>query len=157
MFDPAGNQIPTAAAKPAVLLLIGLLRKDEDWPMPGSTLATVTMLLARSVCGDDWIAHSDPSDFALVLHGREETAEPAATRVLTAISAAGGPGRALLPQPAWALGPQMLRTPISTWALAGLVVGMVRGLIVTDSLVDLSAQPLAALSGPAAQQPPRRP
>ena len=92
MFDPAGNQIPTAAAKPAVLLLIGLLRKDEDWPMPGSTLATVTMLLARSVCGDDWIAHSDPSDFALVLHGREETAEPAATRGLTAISAAGGAG-----------------------------------------------------------------
>ena len=92
MFDRLAEQIPAVADKPAVLLLIDLLRKEDSWPTPGSTLATVTTLLARSVRGDDWIARSGPSEFALVLHGCEETAETAATRALAAIADAGIPG-----------------------------------------------------------------
>jgi GGDEF domain-containing protein len=91
LFDRLTDQLPTVADKPAVLLLIGLLRKDDGWPTPGSTLATATTLLARSARGEDWIARSGPSEFALVLHGCEETAETAATRVLATIADAGVP------------------------------------------------------------------
>jgi GGDEF domain-containing protein len=92
LFDRLAQQLPTVDQKPAVLVLIGLLRKDDGWPTPGSTLTAVTALIARSVRGGDWIARSGPSEFALVLHGSEETADTTATRLVAAIAAAGIPG-----------------------------------------------------------------
>lgn len=92
LFDRLAGQLPTVGTKPAVLLLIGLLRRDDHWPTSADSLTTVTTLIARSVRGADWIARSGPSDFALVLHGSEETAENAAHRLTAAIAGAGIPG-----------------------------------------------------------------
>jgi GGDEF domain-containing protein len=94
LFSRLADQLPTVPGQPAVLLLLGLLRLDDGWPTPASTLSQVTSLIARSLRGDDWIARSGPSEFALVLHGSEESAETAATRLTAGVAAEGIPGLA---------------------------------------------------------------
>ena len=89
LFVRLGERMDGADESPAVLLLIGLVRRDDSWPTPASTLGTVTALVARSLRGEDWLARSGPSEFAVVLDGTADSAETAALRLTAAVAATG--------------------------------------------------------------------
>jgi GGDEF domain-containing protein len=86
--------LPTADAVPTTMLVVGLLRRDDGWPTPQSTLAQVTTLLARSLRGDDWLGSSGPAEFVVLLTGQVAAAEAAGGRLVAAIGALGVPGLA---------------------------------------------------------------
>jgi GGDEF domain-containing protein len=86
------EHLPTADAVPTTLLIVGLLRRDDGWPTPQTTLAQVTTLLARSVRGDDWLASSGPAEFVVVLTGPVTAAEAAGARLVSAVHELGIPG-----------------------------------------------------------------
>ena len=89
LFVRLGERLDAADESPAVLLLLGLLRKDDSWPAPASTLGVVTALVARSLRGDDWLARSGASEFAVVLDGSADSAETAALRLTASVAATG--------------------------------------------------------------------
>ena len=84
--------LPTTRRWPSTLLIMGLLRRDDGWPTPATTLSAVTMLLARSLRGDDWLGATGAAEFAIVLAGNEDAAEVAAQRLTSAVAALGTPG-----------------------------------------------------------------
>lgn len=86
------ERLPSADQSPATLLVVGLLRRDDGWPTPAPTLAAVTMLLARSLRGDDWLGGAGAAEFAIVLSGPESAAEVAAARLTAAVAGLGTPG-----------------------------------------------------------------
>lgn len=86
------ERLPTADQVPATLLIVGLLRRDDGWPTPAPMLAAVTMLLARSPRGDDWLGGAGAAEFAIVRSGPESAAEVAAARLTAAVAALGLPG-----------------------------------------------------------------
>ena len=92
VLDRLIDQMPDADSRPAALLVIGLLRRDDGWPTPQTTLAQVTTLLARSLRGDDWLGSTGPSEFVVVLSGGETAARSAAERLVTAVATLGIPG-----------------------------------------------------------------
>ena len=94
VLDLLAEQLPTTAGTPASLVVVGLLRRDDGWPTPPSTLAQVTMLLARSLRGDDWLGSSGPAEFVVVLTGPATGARTAAERLVAAVEALGIPGLA---------------------------------------------------------------
>jgi hypothetical protein len=53
VLDRLSEHLASADAPPATLMIIGLLRRDDGCPTAQSTLAQVTILLARSLRGDD--------------------------------------------------------------------------------------------------------
>ena len=75
LFVRLDERMPTADRSPVALVLLGLLREDDGWPTPASTLGEVTALVARSLRGDDWLARSGPGEFAVVLNGTADSAE----------------------------------------------------------------------------------
>jgi GGDEF domain-containing protein len=75
----------------ATLLIIGLLRRDDGWPAPASTIAQVTTLLARSLRGEDWLGSSGPAELVIVMSGSTVGAHTAAHRLVTAIDGLGVP------------------------------------------------------------------
>lgn len=79
------------AVGPASLAVIGLLRRDDGWPTPAATIAEVTMLLARSLRGEDWLGSSGPAEFVIVMSGSTVGAHTAAHRLVTAIGGLGVP------------------------------------------------------------------
>jgi GGDEF domain-containing protein len=85
------EQLPTVGIVPATLLIIGLLRPDDGWPVSRDTIAQVTTLLARSVRGDDWLGSSGPTEFVVVLGGPVTAAESAAARLVAAVADLGVP------------------------------------------------------------------
>ena len=72
------EQLPATDGTPATLLVLGLLRRDDGWPTPSNALAQVTMLLAGSLRGDDWLGSSGPAEFVVVLSrlGHRRAAPP---------------------------------------------------------------------------------
>ena len=84
--------LPSARRWPTTLLIVGLLRRDDGWPTPATTLAAVTMLLARSLRGDDWLGGAGAAEFAIVLAGDESAAATAAWRLTTRVGQLGIPG-----------------------------------------------------------------
>ncbi len=77
---------------PGALIVLGLLRRDDTWPTPVSSLAAATSVVARSLRGDDWLGRSGPSEFAVLLSGTAADAEVAATRLAITITELGAPG-----------------------------------------------------------------
>src|SRR5215218_8941771 len=61
VLDRLAERMPVAGEQAGTLLILGLLRRDDGWPTPQSTLAEVTSLLARSIRGHDWLASSGPA------------------------------------------------------------------------------------------------
>jgi GGDEF domain-containing protein len=88
------ERLPSADRSPATLLIVGLLRRDDGWPTPATTLSAVTMLLARSLRGDDWLGAAGAAEFAIVLSGPESAAAIAGQRLVDAVLALGIPGTA---------------------------------------------------------------
>lgn len=84
--------LPSARRWPSTLLIVGLLRRDDGWPTPASTLSAVTMLVARSLRGDDWLGGAGAAEFAIVLKGDESAAAVAAWRLTAGVGALGIPG-----------------------------------------------------------------
>ncbi|TFV52547.1 hypothetical protein [Blastococcus sp. TF02A-35] len=92
LLERIGDQLPGSAEQPVTLLVIGLLRRDDGWPTPHTTLTQVTSLLARSVRGDDWLGASGAAEFGIVLAGPAETAQIVGARLVAAVDALGIPG-----------------------------------------------------------------
>ncbi|MGY2065497.1 hypothetical protein [Blastococcus sp. SYSU DS0619] len=92
LLDRLAEELPGAAERPTSLVVLGLLRRDDGWPTPPSTLARITSLLARSIRGDDWVSASGPAEFGLVIAGPGTAAEVAAGRLVSAVLAEGIPG-----------------------------------------------------------------
>jgi GGDEF domain-containing protein len=86
------EQLPATDGTPATLLIVGLLRRDDGWPTPGPTIAQVTMLLARSLRGEDWLGSSGPAEFVIVMSGPTAGAHTAAHRLVSAVEGLGVPG-----------------------------------------------------------------
>ena len=83
------ERLAAAEAVPAALIVVGLLRRDDTWPIAISTLAAATSVVARSLRGDDWLGRSGPHELAVLASGSAEDAEVAATRLATAITGLG--------------------------------------------------------------------
>ncbi|OMQ14407.1 hypothetical protein A7K94_0216840 [Modestobacter sp. VKM Ac-2676] len=92
LFDRISERAASTDRAPAALVLIGLLRRDNGWPMPGSQLDQVAATFSRSVRGDDWLARSGPAEFAFLLNGLSPDAEIAAHRLVDAVADEGIPG-----------------------------------------------------------------
>ncbi|RZU30390.1 hypothetical protein [Blastococcus saxobsidens] len=92
LLERLAADLPASGEQPTTLLVIGLLRRDDGWPTPTSTLAQVTQLFARSVRGDDWLGACGAAEFAIVVAGATTAAEVAGARLITAITALGVPG-----------------------------------------------------------------
>lgn len=86
------DQLPATDGTPASLLVVGLLRRDDSWPTPARTLAEVTMLLARSLRGGDWIGSPGPAEFVVVMSGAVTGVHAAAHRLVAAVEDLGIPG-----------------------------------------------------------------
>ncbi|WP_369131515.1 GGDEF domain-containing protein, partial [Modestobacter roseus] len=92
LFDRISERAVSTDRAPATLVLIGLLRRDTGWPMPGSQLDQIAAMFSRSVRGDDWLARSGPTEFAFLLDGLSPDAEIAAHRLVDAVANEGVPG-----------------------------------------------------------------
>ncbi len=89
VLDRLTERMPSVTERPATLLVLGLLRRDDGWPTPPSTLAEVTTLLARSVRGDDWLARAGATEFAIVVGGPAAAAQVAANRLTATLAGTG--------------------------------------------------------------------
>ena len=83
------EQLSATDGTPATLLIIGLLRRDDGWPTSATTIDQVTMLLARSLRGEDWLGSSGPAEFVIVMSGPTAGAHTAAHRLVTAVEGLG--------------------------------------------------------------------
>ncbi|QXG74619.1 diguanylate cyclase [Modestobacter sp. L9-4] len=92
LLDRIAERAGTSAEAPASLVLIGLLRRDSIWPMPGSHLDRVGAALSADLRGTDWLARSGPTEFAVLLDGAAHDAETAANRLVATVAAAGVEG-----------------------------------------------------------------
>ncbi|MCZ2813388.1 hypothetical protein O2W15_18310 [Modestobacter sp. VKM Ac-2979] len=86
------EQTAAADVSPAALVLVGLLRRDTGWPLPGDHLDQVAAALSANVRGDDWLARSGPTEFAVLLGAAAHHAETATDRLLEVVAGTGVPG-----------------------------------------------------------------
>jgi hypothetical protein len=81
------------ASRPAqaggTLLVVGLLRRDDGWPLSERTRNVVTTMLARSLRGDDWFGSSGPAEFAVLTGASPVAAAPMAERLVAGIARLG--------------------------------------------------------------------
>ena len=92
LLEHLAERTPSSDDAPAALVLVGLLRRDTGWPMPGAHLDQVAAALSANMRGDEWLARSGPTEFAVVLNTATHHAETAATRLLAVVAEAGVPG-----------------------------------------------------------------
>jgi GGDEF domain-containing protein len=136
VLDRLAERMPMADQQAGTLLILGLLRRDDGWPTPRSTLAAVTSLLARSVRGDDWLASSGPAEFVVLMWGPVGAAETVAERLITAVADLDIPGLA------------------ASAGIAGLAPGLVPGEVLRRATLSLTA---ARQQGPHSVVPYREP
>ena len=91
LLERLAEWTPAADRAPAALVLVGLLRRDTVWPMPGSELDRVAGALSANVRGVDWLARSGATEFAVLLGAASHDAETAANRLLEVVANAGVP------------------------------------------------------------------
>ena len=83
------QRLRAADRQAATLLIIGLLRRDEDVTVRPAALTAVIGFLAGSLRADDFLGSSGPTEFTVVLSGREFAAENAASRLVGSLTALG--------------------------------------------------------------------
>ena len=88
VLDRLAEVLPVSAARPASLLVVGLRRRDDGWPIPPAALDEVTMRLAGGLRADDWLARCGPTEFVVLVDGPVTTAERAAIRLVESIGTA---------------------------------------------------------------------
>jgi GGDEF domain-containing protein len=121
VLDRLAERIPVATEQAGTLLILGLLRRDDGWPTPQSTLAAITTLLARSVRGDDVLASSGPAEFVVLMWGPVTAAETVAERLIAAVADLGIPGLA------------------ASAGIAGLAPGLPPGEVLRRATLSLTA------------------
>jgi GGDEF domain-containing protein len=92
LLERVAELTPSSDVRPATLVLVGLLRRDTGWPMSGSHLDAVAGALSAHMRGDDWLARSGPTEFAVLLSTPAHHAETATNRLLAVVADAGVPG-----------------------------------------------------------------
>ena len=92
LLERLATDLPASGEQPTTLLVVGLLRRDDGWPTPTSTLAQVTQLFARSIRGDDWLGACGAAELGIVLAGPGTAAQVAGARLIASITALGIPG-----------------------------------------------------------------
>ena len=86
------ERTPSTEEFPAALVLVGLLHRASGWLMPGSQLVQVAAALSANVRGDDWLARSGATEFAILFNSTAQDAETAANRLIEVVAGAGVPG-----------------------------------------------------------------
>ena len=71
------------------LLIIGLLRRDDGWPLAERTRTAVTSMLARSLRGEDWFGSSGGTEFAILTAASPVAAVPMAERLVAGVAGLG--------------------------------------------------------------------
>ena len=71
------------------LLIVGLLRRDDGWPLSERTRTAVTSMLARSLRGDDWFGSSGATEFAVLTDASPVAAAPMAGRLVAGVAGLG--------------------------------------------------------------------
>ena len=71
------------------LLVVGLLRRDDTWPLSSATLTAVTATVAGDIRGEDWLGRSGPAEFAVLVDAG--AAEVVAERLMAAVATAAAP------------------------------------------------------------------
>ena len=86
-----GEQLggPSEDRRSGTLLVIGLLRRDDGWPLSERTRTAVTSMLARSLRGEDWFGSSGPTEFAVLTGASPVAAAPMADRLVAGIAGLG--------------------------------------------------------------------
>lgn len=74
------------------LLVIGLLRRDDGWPLSERTRTVVTTLLARSLRGEDWFGSAGATEFAVLTGAPPVAAVAMAERLVAGIARLGVAG-----------------------------------------------------------------
>ena len=92
LLDHLAERTLSSDESPAALVLVGLLHRDTGWPMPGSHLDRVAAALSANMRGEDWLARSGATEFAVLLNSAAHHAETAADRLLEIVAGAGVPG-----------------------------------------------------------------
>jgi GGDEF domain-containing protein len=87
VLDRLAEELPRVPARPATLVLVGLRRRDDGWPIPPEALTRITSALATQLRADDWLARSGPTEFAVLVPGPVPAARAVADRVVGAIGA----------------------------------------------------------------------
>ena len=88
VLDRLAELIPAAGERPATLLIAGLRRRDDGWPIPDAAMSEVTALVARELRADDWLGLAGPAEFAVVVGGPTVAAQAAARRLVDGLTAA---------------------------------------------------------------------
>ena len=86
LLDRIADLVPRTDARPATLVIVGLRRRDDGWPIPREALDRVVAVIARELRGDDWLALSGPTEFAVLLPAPLGAAQPAAERLLSRVN-----------------------------------------------------------------------
>ena len=86
------DRLTDPARRPGALLVVGLLRRDDTWPVPASALDATTRLVSGSLRGDDWIGRSGPTEFAVLVEGSPADADTVAARLTAQVGGLGFPG-----------------------------------------------------------------
>jgi GGDEF domain-containing protein len=76
---------------PGALIILGLFRRDDIWPIAVSSLVAATGVVACSLRRDYWRGRSGPNDFAVLLRGTTADPQVAATRLTSTITELGSP------------------------------------------------------------------
>jgi GGDEF domain-containing protein len=87
-----GEQLRSASEtepRTGTLLIVGLLRRDDGWPLSERTRTAVTSMLARSLRGEDWFGSSGPTEFAVLTDAPPVAAGPMAERLVAGIARLG--------------------------------------------------------------------
>jgi GGDEF domain-containing protein len=121
VLDRLAERMPVSDEQAGTLVILGLLRRDDGWPTPASTLATITSLLARSIRGEDWLASSGPAEFVVLMWGPVAAAETVAERLITAVADLDIPGLA------------------ASAGIAGLAPGLAPGEVFRRATLSLTA------------------
>ncbi len=92
VLERLAERLPMSGQQAGTLLVLGLLRRDDGWPTPTTTLTRVTALLAQSLRGEDWLASAGPAEFVVLMWGPVPAAGTVAVRLITAVHDLGIPG-----------------------------------------------------------------
>jgi hypothetical protein len=88
VLDRIADVLLSAGTGPSTLLVVGLRRRDDGWPIPPAALDQIVAVLARELRADDWLAMAGPTEFAVLVPAPIPAAQAAAGRLVTAVNAA---------------------------------------------------------------------
>ena len=83
------EQLSSEGRAGGTVLVVGLLRRDDGWPLSERTRDVVTTMLARSLRGEDWFGSSGATEFAVLTDIPPVAADSMAERLVAGIARLG--------------------------------------------------------------------